>query len=66
MNVDQNGNRVTKSVRRESDGTWSAVVWWGSGNVTNVQRMYGYATREAARDSDISESATDTNKRHGH
>jgi hypothetical protein len=63
---DQNGNRVTKSIRRESDGTWSANVWWGGANgfATNVQRRHGYKSRAAARNADISESAEQTNRRH--
>ncbi len=65
---DQNGNRVTKDIRRDEDGTWSRNVWWGGGlsqYVTNVRRMHGYATRRAAADGDISESAAETNRRHG-
>ena len=62
MNRDQNGNRVTKSIRREDDGTWSRVVWWGNGIVTNVERRYGYASRRAAEQGDISESAAETNR----
>lgn len=54
MPTDQNGNRITKDVRREPDGTWGANVWWGSGCVTCVRRYY-YATREAARHADISD-----------
>jgi hypothetical protein len=60
---DQNGNPVHKSVRREADGTWSAMVWFGSGVVTNVQRRFGYVSRAAARDADISESAEQTNRK---
>ena len=56
--VDQNGRRVYKAVRKEPDGTWSANVWWGGGGkfVTNVTRFYGYRTRQEAKDSDISEA----------
>lgn len=62
---DQNGNIVRKAVRREADGTWSANVWLGSGVcVTNLQRRYGYVTRAAARDANISESVNKTNRRH--
>lgn len=63
MTRDANGNRVTKSIRREADGTWSRNVWWGSGVVTNVRRNYGYASRKAAAAGDISESASETNRR---
>lgn len=61
-NYDQNGNRVTASIRRDEDGTWSRNVWWGSGVVTNVRRQYGYRTRKAATEGDISESAAETNR----
>ncbi len=53
MNTDQNGRQVTKSVRRENDGTWGATVWSGSGVVTDLGRYY-YRTREHARRADIS------------
>ena len=55
MNYDQNGNKVTKSIQHEADGTWSANVWLGSGCVTNVSRRYGYKTRAAANKADISD-----------
>ena len=51
---DQNGNPVTKSVKREDDGTWSANVWFGSYPATNIRR-YKYETRAQARDADISD-----------
>lgn len=60
---DQNGNRVTKDIRREADGTWGRNVWWGSGCVTNLQRRTGYASHKAAWAGDISESAAETNRR---
>ena len=66
MTRDQNGNRVSTDIRRDEDGTWSRNVWWGSGCVTNVERRYGYATRAAARAGDISETAAETNRQHGH
>jgi hypothetical protein len=56
MTVDTDGNRVTKSVRRDRDGTWSANVWFGSGCVTTVRRYYSYPTRAAARNADISDT----------
>lgn len=54
VNRDSNGNPVYMQIRREPDGTWSRNVWSGSGNVTNVRRYYGYATRRAARNGNIS------------
>jgi hypothetical protein len=57
--IDQNGRKITKSVKRESDGTWSALVWSGLGTQANpardVRRVYGYKTRAEARQADISE-----------
>ena len=47
-----NGERVTRSVKKESDGTWGANVWFGSHYVTDVRRYY-YATRKQAQDADI-------------
>ncbi len=63
--IDQNGNKVTASVRREPDGTWARNVWWGSGVVTNVERRYGYPTKAAALAGDISETAKQTAERIG-
>jgi len=63
MAIDQNGRPLYQAVRREPDGTWSAMVWWGLHPPTNVHRRYGYLTRAAARASDISESVEDTNLR---
>ena len=63
MTRDQNGNIVTVSPKLESDGTWSATVWWGSHPATNVSRRFGYLTREAARQADISETPGQTNSR---
>ena len=56
MTMDMNGNAVTKSVRRESDGTWGATVWFGGGlgPATDVRRYY-YMTRRDARAADISD-----------
>ncbi len=56
MSRDQNGNMVTRSVRREDDG-WTVTVWFGGhpaphSVATNVRR-YVYRTREQARDGDI-------------
>lgn len=55
--IDNNGKLVSKSVRREADGLWSANVWFGGGNgfATNLHRRYGYKTRNAARNADISD-----------
>lgn len=53
---DQNGNILSKSVRRDADGTWSANVWFGSPVATNVRRYYGYKTRKAAQESCISDT----------
>lgn len=61
--TDCNGRRVSIGIRRDPDGTWSRNVWSGSVNVTDVRRYYGYRTREAARNGDISESPQDTNRR---
>jgi hypothetical protein len=51
---DQNGNRLTKNVRRESDGTWGANVWFGHNPPTSLRRYY-YATQSQARAADISD-----------
>ena len=54
--VDANGRRVAKRTRRDPDGTWSSNVWEGgvlSPVVTNVQRHYGFASRDAARAADV-------------
>ena len=61
---DQNDNCIYPEIRREDDGTWSRNVWWGHACATNIERRYGYKSRKAAMDGDISESATETNKRH--
>jgi len=53
MSTDQNGNRLSKDVRREPDGTWGVTVWFGT-PATNVRRYY-YRTREQARQGDISD-----------
>lgn len=63
MTSDQNGNRITKSIRRESDGTWSRNVWCGAGSVTTVRRYSGYRTRRLAEVGDISETPAETNRR---
>lgn len=60
---DQNGERLSKDIRRENDGTWSRNVWTGGPIVTDIRRYTGYATRAAAREGDISESAAETNQR---
>ena len=53
---DQNGNIVTKSVRKEEKG-WGANVWFGGapgcGCATNLTR-YFYDTKSAAMEGDIS------------
>jgi len=53
---DQNGNIVTKSVRKEKNG-WSATVWFGGamGPATNVRR-YLYSTKRQAYNSDVSDT----------
>jgi hypothetical protein len=63
MATDQNGKTVTKNVRSEADGTWSANVWSGSAVATNVRRNTGYLTRQAAQQADISETVEQTNQR---
>ena len=50
---DQNGNRVSKNVKKEQNGTWSANVWFGANPATNLSRYGGYKTRKAAYNSDI-------------
>ena len=52
---DANGKAVRRDVRREPDGTWSAVVWFGGGMgpATHVRRQYGYWTRQEARDASV-------------
>ena len=59
---DQNGRRVTRSVRREEDGTWGVTVWFGGppGIATNIVRLR-FRTREAARFADISNYPSDPN-----
>lgn len=51
---DSNGDKVRTSVVRCDDGTWSAMVYWGCHNVTDV-REQRYDTREAARAADLSD-----------
>jgi len=57
MIVDQHGRRVTRSVKRESEG-WGVTCWWGGGYpgsiATNIERRV-YRTRDQARVADISE-----------
>lgn len=60
---DQNGKIVTKSVRKESDGLWSATVWSGSSVALDVHRRYGYLSRRIASQADISETVEQTNRR---
>lgn len=52
---DQNGERLYRHTRRDSDGTWSANVWFGCQPATTIRRYYGYATKREAQDADISE-----------
>jgi len=56
MTTDQNGNRISKNVRRTGEH-WAANVWFGGSNgwATNV-RTYVYETRNAARNADISDT----------
>jgi len=52
---DQNGNDLTRSVKKEENG-WGSNVWFGgiNGLGTNVRRYY-YSTKKAALKSDISD-----------
>ena len=52
--VNQNGEQISREIRREPDGTWGRNVWFGSGCVTNVRRYY-YRTRMHAVQGDISD-----------
>ena len=55
MTHDQNGNPIHRDIQQSSiDGLWYTTVWEGSQNVFNVRR-YGYRTRAAAREGDISD-----------
>ncbi len=53
---DQNGNRLSANVRRESDGSWGRTVWFGGANgfATTVRR-YFYRSRAEARKGCISD-----------
>jgi hypothetical protein len=54
--TDQNGRAVQANVQQESDGTWGANVWVGSGHFGALTlRRYYYETRTAARNADISD-----------
>lgn len=58
---DQNGKRVTRSVRREADGSWGVTVWFGgafNGLATSITRLR-FRTRAAARGADISDYPSD-------
>lgn len=54
--LDQNGNTVTRSIRKEDSG-WGVWVWFGGapgcGCATNMRR-YFYDTRKNAQNGDIS------------
>lgn len=56
---DQNGNRVTRSVRNVglSEPRWIVDVWSGGhGSICTNIRTYTYRTRQQARDGDIGDS----------
>ena len=57
---DQNGNRVTRSIRRNASGNWEVTVYFGGlyGFATNVRRIE-MRTRAAARRADISDYSED-------
>lgn len=59
---DQNGRRLTRSVKRERDGSWSATVWFGgcNGLGTDARRLR-FKTRASARQADISNYPQDPN-----
>lgn len=59
---DQNGRRVTRSVRREAEDLWGVTVWFGGWNglATDVRRLT-FRTRESARRADISDYPSDPN-----
>ena len=47
---DSNGKRITRDIRRESDGTWGANVWFGGAvGPATTPRRYFYQTKAAAR-----------------
>ena len=55
---DQNGNPVHKNISRNPiDGLWYANVFFGGGGggFVSAMRRYGYRTRAAAREGDISD-----------
>ena len=54
---DHNGKAVYRNVRRDpANGQWLAEVWFGGGyGQATTLRTYRYATREAARNADISD-----------
>jgi hypothetical protein len=51
---DSNENFVDTKISAETDGTWSAMVWFGGHYVTNVRR-YFYATKAEAESACISD-----------
>src|SRR5690606_11210266 len=65
MTTYQTGGVVTRSVRRDGDGTWSATVWStdAEGFAADVRRKSGYLTRRAAREANINETPAQTNRR---
>jgi hypothetical protein len=60
MTRDQNGNLITRNVRKAKTPAgkpaWAVNVWWGGayGPATNL-RVYFYRQREDARRGDISD-----------
>jgi hypothetical protein len=53
---DSNGKPVYKRVHRNTDGTWSATVWFGHDPATAI-RTNTYKTRKQARSADISDGS---------
>lgn len=51
--MDQNGESVTQSIRKETAG-WGVNVWFGTKPATTIRRYY-YRTRAQARQADISD-----------
>ena len=53
--TDQNGNKLYRRVRLEH-GYWGANVWIGWNRAFNLRRFY-YATRDEARNADITKGS---------
>lgn len=51
---DQNGNKLHKNIKKESDG-WHVTVWAGTFPTMTTVSRYCYKTREEARNADISD-----------